>query len=183
MKRLFKISLVAIVEILLFVIVVTAHSGKTDSAGGHYNNSSGEYHYHHGYSAHQHYDMDGDGVVDCPYDFNNKTNHNNNSSSNSSNKINNSTSISENKIEKTKNKITFGKAIGIILSIILLSLMTLYLLYIVFGIIGITIVWSIEKYFKVSIEESIQQRILNIFLIIGLVIIVPIEILFLLGIL
>lgn len=32
------------------------------------NHSTGEYHYHHGFSEHQHYDMDGDGIDDCPYD-------------------------------------------------------------------------------------------------------------------
>lgn len=53
----------------------SAHSGNTDSRGGHRDHSTGEYHYHHGYSAHQHYDMDGDGKVDCPYDFNDKTVH------------------------------------------------------------------------------------------------------------
>lgn len=34
--------------------IVFAHSGRTDSSGGHYNHSTGEYHYHHGYPAHQH---------------------------------------------------------------------------------------------------------------------------------
>lgn len=38
------------------------HSGGTDGDGGHYNHSTGEYHYHHGYSAHQHYNGK------CPYD-------------------------------------------------------------------------------------------------------------------
>lgn len=46
-----------------------AHSGRTDSKGGHYNRSTGEYHYHHGYSAHQHEN----GV--CPYDYNDATDH------------------------------------------------------------------------------------------------------------
>ncbi len=50
-------------------IQVTAHSGRTDSNGGHYNRSTGEYHYHHGYSAHSHYDMDEDGMRDCPYTY------------------------------------------------------------------------------------------------------------------
>lgn len=54
-----------------------AHPGRTDSRGGHYNRSTGEYHYHHGYPAHQH----PDGV--CPYDFDDRTGH----SSGSSNKI------------------------------------------------------------------------------------------------
>lgn len=57
-----------------------AHSGRTDSKGGHYDRSDGSYHYHHGYSAHDHYDMDGDGKKDCPYEFDDKTDHSANSS-------------------------------------------------------------------------------------------------------
>lgn len=56
-----------------FPVCVSAHPGRTDSKGGHTNHSTGEYHYHHGYPAHDHYDMDGDGTVDCPYDFADKT--------------------------------------------------------------------------------------------------------------
>lgn len=52
----------AIFFILIFSLNVSAHPGKTDSSGGHYDHSTGEYHYHHGYPAHQH----PDGV--CPYD-------------------------------------------------------------------------------------------------------------------
>ena len=55
---------------LLFAITVYAHSGKTDGSGGHYDHSTGDYHYHHGESAHDHYDIDGDGTVDCPKSFN-----------------------------------------------------------------------------------------------------------------
>lgn len=57
--------------VLLFVLFISvvncsfAHSGRTDSNGGHYDRSTGEYHYHHGYSAHQH----PNGV--CPYESNN----------------------------------------------------------------------------------------------------------------
>ena len=60
-----------------------AHGGKTDANGGHYDRSTGEYHYHHGYPAHQHYDMDGDGIIDCPYDFDDKTDHSSRSGSSS----------------------------------------------------------------------------------------------------
>lgn len=60
-----------------------AHGGKTDANGGHYDRSTGEYHYHHGYPAHQHYDMDGDGVVDCPYNFDDQTDHSSHSGSSS----------------------------------------------------------------------------------------------------
>lgn len=68
MKKELKIGLVliSIVAIILgSCVVVFAHPGKTDSAGGHYDRSSGEYHYHHGYPAHQH----DNGT--CPYDFDN----------------------------------------------------------------------------------------------------------------
>ena len=68
MKKELKIGLVliSIVAIILgSCVVVFAHPGKTDSDGGHYDRSSGEYHYHHGYPAHQH----DNGT--CPYDFDN----------------------------------------------------------------------------------------------------------------
>ena len=72
-KLLLVISLLALFASL--VLCVNAHPGRTDSKGGHTDRSTGEYHYHHGYSAHSHYDMDGDGAVDCPYNFEDKTNH------------------------------------------------------------------------------------------------------------
>lgn len=70
-KRIWKISIFMLAALILgnVVLSVSAHSGRTDSRGGHTNRSTGEYHYHHGYSAHDHYDMDGDGIKDCPYDF------------------------------------------------------------------------------------------------------------------
>lgn len=68
----------------IFVLTASAHTGRTDSNGGHYDWSTGEYHYHHGYPAHDHFDMDGDGIVDCPYDFDDRTGENSGSSSGSS---------------------------------------------------------------------------------------------------
>ena len=77
-------SLVVCAFALCFVcMTVYAHSGRTDSDGGHYDQSTGEYHYHHGYPAHDHYDMDGDGIPDCPYDFEDKTGQSSGSSSGS----------------------------------------------------------------------------------------------------
>lgn len=62
---------------LLLVLSATpsalAHPGRTDANGGHIDHSTGEYHYHHGYPAHQHYDIDGDGKPDCPYAFKDNT--------------------------------------------------------------------------------------------------------------
>lgn len=79
MKRISLLICFAVYLFSLLIVTVFAHPGKTDSKGGHTDTSTGEYHYHHGYSAHDHYDMDGDGVVDCPYDFDDKTNHSNSS--------------------------------------------------------------------------------------------------------
>ena len=64
-----------LIFLLLPSIALTAyaHPGRTDGRGGHTDHSTGDYHYHHGYPAHNHYDMDGDGAVDCPYDFEDKT--------------------------------------------------------------------------------------------------------------
>lgn len=77
-------KLIAVLLLVYFILsssCVFAHSGGTDHKGGHYDKGSGEYHYHHGYSAHQHNDMDSDGVLDCPYNFVDKTDHNNSKSS------------------------------------------------------------------------------------------------------
>jgi hypothetical protein len=61
-----KIALVLAI-ILLFCVPVFAHSGKTDSKGGHYERDTGWYHYHHGYPAHDHTN----GI--CPYEYDDKT--------------------------------------------------------------------------------------------------------------
>ena len=66
-----KYFIVLTMSVFIIVIIVKAHSGGTDGFGGHWDNSSHEYHYHHGYSAHDHSDIDGDGIDDCPYDFHN----------------------------------------------------------------------------------------------------------------
>lgn len=59
-----------------FPINCTAHSGGTDAFGGHYDNNDGGYHYHHGYSAHDHPNGN------CPYNKNDKSENRNNVSSN-----------------------------------------------------------------------------------------------------
>lgn len=68
-----------LIALLMVLIALSssalAHSGRTDSSGGHYDRSTGEYHYHHGYPAHQHTD----GI--CPYDFDDRTGENSGSSS------------------------------------------------------------------------------------------------------
>lgn len=61
MSRRLQIFLVSVLCISLLLFPASAHSGRTDSNGGHTNHSTGEYHYHHGYAAHQH----PNGI--CPY--------------------------------------------------------------------------------------------------------------------
>lgn len=54
----------------LMIGIAYAHSGNTDANGGHYDRSTGEYHYHHGYPAHSH------AGGKCPYNFKDKTGQN-----------------------------------------------------------------------------------------------------------
>lgn len=83
--RCFLLTLFAALMFTLSTVTIAlAHPGRTDANGGHTDSSTGEYHYHHGYSAHQHYDIDGDGLPDCPYNFDDKTGQSSGSSSNSS---------------------------------------------------------------------------------------------------
>lgn len=62
MKRKVFFILIAIISLISNFSI--AHKGRTDADGGHYDNSTGEYHYHHGYSEHQHLN----GI--CPYESN-----------------------------------------------------------------------------------------------------------------
>ena len=57
---------IVITMILLLPCISFAHSGGTDENGGHYNRSTGSYHYHHGYPAHSHENG-------CPYSYKNNT--------------------------------------------------------------------------------------------------------------
>lgn len=74
MKTKIIILLLVIACFFSMTLSAAAHSGRTDSNGGHYDHSTGEYHYHHGNSAHQHYDIDGDGIKDCPLKFKTSSN-------------------------------------------------------------------------------------------------------------
>lgn len=67
MKRRILSICIALLTIFLLPAVAFAHPGQTDEDGGHYDRSTGEYHYHHGYPAHQHTGGQ------CPYDFDDRT--------------------------------------------------------------------------------------------------------------
>lgn len=77
-----RVVSVLLVLVLMFCVPAYAHSGRTDSSGGHhdYNNVSGlgPYHYHHGYGPHLH----PNGI--CPYEQNTYSSSSNVSSSSKS---------------------------------------------------------------------------------------------------
>lgn len=69
MTRMLSVKRNVAILLVFFALALSAsaHSGKTDVNGGHYDKSTGIYHYHHGYPAHQHTGGR------CPYDFDDKT--------------------------------------------------------------------------------------------------------------
>lgn len=104
--------------LLLFVCSAAyAHSGRTDSDGGHWDRSTGEYHYHHGYSAHDHYDMDGDGILDCPCNFKDKTGSSRSSTNSVSQK---SYSIPTTPSSATPKEVEYKVSVWIVLLLILI---------------------------------------------------------------
>ena len=120
MKKLIALFLLVC---FLFPTIVFAHPGGTDSKGGHYNRSTGEYHYHHGHSAHQHTN----GI--CPYNFDDTTEYKSSESNNSKNHSSNAekenkTTDSDNikdDPQKTENQSLVSKIIKwVILGIFLL---------------------------------------------------------------
>ena len=92
-SRRYIFFLLMLILVRLTAFETSAHSGKTDENGGHVNSATGDYHYHHGYPAHKH-----PGGI-CPYDYDDKTNHNSGDSANSS-----GDTISWNNLTNSSNK-------------------------------------------------------------------------------
>lgn len=109
-------SFIILLLCILFSVTAFAHGGKTDSNGGHYDHSDGEYHYHHGYPAHQHENGE------CPYDFDDKTDHSPKTNTNAKTK----TTTKESKEKKIETKNGWGT----VLIYIVLCAITLAGLYI-----------------------------------------------------
>ena len=77
MKRVYMVAITLLLVIVvagLTPLISLSHSGGTDGKGGHRDSSTGEYHYHHGYPAHQHPNGQ------CPYNYINNTSSTNSSS-------------------------------------------------------------------------------------------------------
>lgn len=179
-KIAFSITLIVLVNILSFLSF--AHRGRTDGNGGHYDRSTGEYHYHHGYSAHDHYDMDGDGIVDCPYDFDDKTDHDNHKSNSADKKLDElfETDNKSHIVEKgnTQRELSFWDVVGIVFLIIGYSVISFIAVMITLILplfcegVNLLITCISRKIFKVDIEEATSDRIHLISLIVGFLIII-----------
>ena len=168
MKKYLYITFVIALCISLLTIVASAHSGKTDSNGGHYDRSTGEYHYHHGYPAPDHYDMDGDGDIDCPYKFHNKTNHD------SSNNTSDKTPTKQNTNVEQSRELTFGEIILIILKIIGISLIVLFFgccIWLIINelIIAPPLIWLCKKVSKSEVNED-KVRIASYIIVVVIII-------------
>lgn len=163
-KNTSTLCFIALLSVL--AISVSAHGGRTDSNGGH--NSSSGYHYHHGYPAHSHYDMDGDGKNDCPYDFDDKTDH-----SNRGNSDNESSKREEITEKKTAGSIvgSIFKILGYSILAILFLMCTMLLPAIDYGITEL-IIWIFGKVFKIKISDEAYNRIYVIVLIFFIIIVV-----------
>lgn len=179
MNKYFK-KVVLLFCVFLFTIVASAHSGKTDSNGGHTDSSTGKYHYHHGYPAHNHYDMDGDGDLDCPYEFDDKTNHGNSSNKGES-KPNTSRPNST-----TQKRTTAKDVISKIFSIIGISLAVLgigictFILPLLYWLLMTPIEWLIKRLCKENTQKSVLDKantIMMIFIVVMIVMVVTIIVL------
>lgn len=123
MKRIILIMISVVVISTTLCIYAFAHPGRTDGNGGHYDRSTGKYHYHHGYPAHQHKNGE------CQYDFDDKTDH---SVGNG-----NSTSKSKNDIKTNggsdSKKVTLGVVVKWFLAWVIISLALIAELFLFFG--------------------------------------------------
>ena len=148
------------IVILLFNFILTmsflstvayAHPGRTDGNGGHFDRDSGEYHYHHGYPAHSHTNGE------CPYDFDDKTNHtpnNSNSHNSNDNKTLDSSNNSNNKDDPTEPQKTQSKTpiwkniVGISFGALICSPLILSILFFMYYRIILPVVEWVKKRFK-----------------------------------
>ena len=138
MKKPLILLIGTILSLTTLSISVYAHPGKTDGAGGHYDHQNGGYHYHHGYPAHSHTNGD------CPYNYDDKTDHtsNNGTSSSPENFIYyDEATANAHTATQTPKAITFGSVIkamlsGLLPAIAIFFSSSYFLSYIFFAIWG-----------------------------------------------
>ena len=167
MKKIFAKIFCCALCLSMLTLAVAAHPGKTDSNGGHYNHSSGEYHYHHGYPAHDHYDMDGDGDIDCPYEFDDKTNHDYKPSG------------SNVAYEKEPSRLSFGDILRIALKIAGISVLVLllscpFILPMLYMLLMIPIEKMVNKYCREENRKSVTDKASKILIAVLIAVIVAV---------
>lgn len=119
--------LLVLVLALLLSLPVLAHSGRTDSDGGHYDRSTGEYHYHHGYSAHQHEGGE------CPYDFDDRTGESSGTSSSGSSSSSSSSEEAEEEPEEEEEEHPFWAFLKGFFKVVLYIFLGIVALFLIVG--------------------------------------------------
>lgn len=128
MKRAFALLLCLCALLCALTLSVFAHPGGTDANGGHTDQSTGEYHYHHGYPAHYHTGGR------CPYNFDDKTGQNSGSPSNNSGSSESNDPLPNNSV--SNNSSSDGVKASDIIAYIGLGIIALFCLYILIGVIA-----------------------------------------------
>lgn len=157
-------ALIVCLSLPAFVLVAQAHPGRTDSSGGHTDRSTGEYHYHHGYSAHDHYDMDGNGTVDCPYGFKDKTEHKNKADTSKETDSSSTGSYAKEESIKPLKKPSFWDVISALVSsllptLIISFLMSLFLSNVLFFLFGDDKGWTLTYVSFLIISAVVYVRL------------------------
>jgi len=152
------------VLLLLFSLTFPsfAHPGRTDGSGGHWNRSTGVYHYHHGYPEHQHTN----GV--CPYDFVDKTGQNSGTSGSSTKPkqptVEKEEPVSSESIQKEVEPTLVDRILKIIALVIAFLFfilpMCIGILLFVGGIFVSILMWLKER-FHIETKKEREQRILK----------------------
>ena len=119
--------------------------------------------------------IDGDGVVDCPYDFDDKTNHENSNQTDLSNSFNtkpsNIKNESKSKSDNGENKFSILYAITSIPLLFILAGLAFWFLYPINSILFELLKVVLEKILKIYIDEDIIKKIRNVFIGIGVIVI------------
>lgn len=153
---------ISILMVTFASIFTMLHGGGTDGNGGHYVGGSGDYHYHHGYPAHDHYDIDGDGFIDCPYNFDDQSDHKA-SEYETETETNNSQVVEQNKPNETERKITFKDFLGSLLAaIVILSCPIIAMLICLFGAIAMIFGKVYKMITNKELKFSLSDKAYNV---------------------
>lgn len=146
--------LALILTVFVSLVAVQSHSGNTDASGGHYNRSTGEYHYHHGYPAHSHTDGK------CPYDYDDKTGSKSGSAGNVKS-ADNAAVQSSSVVRTNESRMSIAEFFGCVFTYAVIFLP--YVFCIVKGKIKPTALWGFIYFLIISVAVPviIEARLFN----------------------